>query len=66
MPESLKNIDMQAFLGCSKLSSINIPSQIQYILNSTFQETNLTEVDIPENVKNVEARAFGICKNLKK
>ena len=66
LPESLTFLDMQTFIQCSKLKSINIPSKIENIGNSTFQETGLTEFDIPENVKSIDSRALGICSNLEK
>lgn len=66
LPESLTFLDMQTFIQCSKLKSINIPSKIEKIGNSTFQETGLTEFDIPENVKSIDSRALGICSNLEK
>ena len=66
LPESLTFLDMQTFMQCSKLKSINIPSKIQNIGNCTFQETGLTEFDIPENVKSIDTRALGICSSLEK
>ena len=66
LPESLTFIDMQAFLQCGKLKSINIPSRITAIQNSTFQETGFIEFEIPENVKSIDSRALGICKDLQK
>lgn len=66
LPESLTFLDMQTFLQCSKLKEINIPSKIKTIANSTFQETGFTEFEIPENVKSIDTRAFGICPNLEK
>lgn len=66
LPESLTFLDMQTFIQCSKLKSINIPSKIENIGNGTFQETGLTQLDIPQNVKSIDSRALGICTNLEK
>lgn len=66
LPESLISMDGQVFLESSKLKSINIPSKIEIILDCVFQGTALTEIDIPENIKRVEARAFALCNNLQK
>ena len=66
LPESLTFIDMQAFLLDTKLKSINIPSNLTTIMCNTFQETALTEVEIPEGMQSIQSRAFGICSQLEK
>ncbi len=66
LPESLTFLDAQTFLQCGKLNSINIPSKIKSIGDCTFQETDFTEFDIPENVKSIDSRALGICSKLEK
>ena len=66
LPESLTYLGMQSFLQCGKLKSINIPSRITALNNSTFQETALTEIEIPENVEGIGSNCFSSCENLKK
>ena len=49
---------------CSSLKEVRIPEGVTSIGDSAFAQTNLTEVEIPKSVKNIEQYAFNGCGNL--
>ena len=53
------------FAGKKMLSTINIGEEVTAIPNSAFASTNLTTVDLPDNVTSIGAYAFEYCKHLK-
>ena len=57
--ESITEIEDAAFLSCSKLTSITLPSKITTIGFSTFKYcSSLTSIKIPSNVTTIENNAF--------
>ncbi|MBQ9786125.1 MAG: leucine-rich repeat domain-containing protein, partial [Clostridia bacterium] len=57
-------IGKQAFMSCSNLTSINLPSSLTTIGNQAFYSTGLTAITIPEKVSSIGERAFGYCSAL--
>jgi len=53
------------FLDCVSLESIDLPKALTKIPDSTFKNTGLKSIVIPENVTTIAANAFAECKNLK-
>ena len=58
LSENLTEIPETTFLYCSKLSEIKIPEKVEIIGNSAFAWTNLNNIDISNNVKEIKDYAF--------
>ncbi|MCM1059805.1 MAG: leucine-rich repeat protein [Eubacterium sp.] len=58
-------IGSRAFLGCSSLTEITIPQNIQTIKTETFMDcTSLVTVNLPESLYKIEKKAFYNCSSL--
>lgn len=73
IPKSLKEVVITgsnciatgAFLNCSRLSNITIPSSVTYIGEGAFRNcTSLTSIVIPESVTCIQYDAFYNCSSL--
>lgn len=65
VPEGAEVINRYAFFGCTSLKSINIPSSVEKIDISAFEQSALESVTIAEGVKTIGDRAFAACNSLK-
>lgn len=68
LPNNLTRIGDYAFFDCAGLTSINIPSQLSYLGIAAFHNCkNLaSDIIIPEKVKNIYERTFGLCSSISK
>ncbi len=57
--DSTINIDLGAFMNCSKLEKITLPEKLDFVGQSAFQGTSVTEVIIPASVTKINYNAFG-------
>ena len=65
IPNSITNIGVGAFGGCTSLTSVTIPISIANIGDSAFYScTSLTSVTIPNSVTNIGNSAFYSCTGL--
>lgn len=65
IPDNVKTIDDELFVGCDYLEKVVLPESLQTIAYYTFYEcTNLTTVEIKGNVTTIGLRAFMNCPNL--
>lgn len=55
---SLHTISDRAFLGCGKLTTINIPQSCDYIGNAAFRGSGLTHITIGKNITHIGDYAF--------
>lgn len=63
--EGCESIEKYAFFGCSKLTSVTLPSSLETIGDMAFAECNLQSITLPENVKSIGSAAFCGCTNLR-
>lgn len=61
---SLAAIGSKAFLNCSALATVVLPNSVTTVGANAFQNSGLTSVNIPENVKEIPASAFEGCASL--
>ena len=67
IPENVYWIDMMAFIGCNKMTHIELPSTLTYIAADAFNGcSGLTEIYIPASVGGISLEAFRNCTGLKK
>ena len=62
LPEGLKKIADEAFMGCSALVSVNIPETVTHIGSYAFSSIGEADIYIPDSVTTIEAYAFQYAK----
>ena len=63
-PEGLKKIGFKAFVGCSSLKTISLPSSISNICEMAFFSTGLEYIVLPKGIERIKKLCFGNCVNL--
>jgi hypothetical protein len=63
---TVTKIGNSTFLGCSHLTSIELPGTIESIGSSAFSNSGLKSVEIPSSVTSIGSQAFYNCSDLKK
>ena len=73
IPKSVERIGAGAFYGCKRLSDVEIPKGVKEIgvtresaldVKGVFEGCGLQEIEIPDSVKTIGARAFAGCELL--
>lgn len=65
LPESLTEIDDEAFLDCAALRAVQIPAGVKHIGGRAFEGCeSLTLVDLPSGLREISPRLFLNCENL--
>lgn len=65
IPNSVFEIDMDAFSGCSALESVSIPNSVKEIGNGAFAScVNLRQVELPFGLKTIANQLFDSCASL--
>ena len=62
--EGVRDIDSDAFVRCVNLVSVTIPEGLEYIRESAFAATGLTEVTLPASLIGLFQEAFAFCEEL--
>ena len=66
IPNTVVEIDAQAFIGCENLTNIKIPNSVTTIGNGAFSNcTSIENLIIPDSVISIGNGAFCCCTNLK-
>lgn len=58
LPEGIKTLDYYSFMGCTELSSVNIPSTLEVIGTDIFSESKIESITIPNTLLLVSEGAF--------
>lgn len=65
VPEGVTTISKEAFVRCSKITSITLPSTLTEIGESCFEDCcDLEEITIPNGVTSIPDKCFQRCKKL--
>ena len=61
----MTSIDQQAFYGCTALTSVNLPQDLERISDYSFEDCSaLTDVSIPDGIVSIGYGAFRNCTSL--
>ena len=62
---SVTSVELNAFKGCTKITSVAIPSSVKTIGHHAFNGCDaLASVNIPDGVTSIETYTFGTCRAL--
>lgn len=64
MPSGVETIGEETFMGCSSLTSIQLPDDLEEIDSSAFNGSGITNIVIPDKVTAILSKTFMNCKNL--
>ena len=62
--DSVTSIGENAFCGCSELSEIALPKNLEFIGSCAFANSAIKTLTIPEKVRNIGDNPINACKNL--
>lgn len=67
LPDVLTSITSTfVFYNCSELTSITLPSNLEYIANNVFRNCGLTTIELPSSLTFLGSNAFNGCTKLEK
>ena len=65
IPESITNIDEEAFSSCTLLKKLTVSNGVKTIKSNTFKNcSSLTIISLPTTIKTIEMNAFNGCASL--
>lgn len=64
VPDGIQIIGYGAFMNCTNVTSITLPDSLLYIDGEAFENTGISNIVIPKNVKVVYGYSFALSKKL--
>jgi len=64
IPIGVKSVGENAFVGCTYLTTIDIPNSVTNIEENAFNSCSFTSINIPASINNIGESAFINCLNL--
>lgn len=58
LPEGLERIEKWAFLDCSNITTIKLPSTIKFLGSSCFSGVPITQLELPDGIEELESGCF--------
>ena len=58
LPEGLERIEEWAFLDCSNITSVKLPSTIKFLGSRCFEGCPITSIELPEGIEELESSCF--------
>ncbi len=58
LPEGLERIEKWAFLDCSNITTIKLPSTIKFLGSSCFSGVPITQLELPDGIEELESCCF--------
>lgn len=58
LPNGIKSLAANCFLGCESLASVTLPEGLETIGSSALQNTAITSIDFPESLTTIDGYAF--------
>lgn len=66
LPDSITEIGINVFFGCSSLETVKLPNRITSIPNGTFFVcSSLSNIEIPDDVTSIGGDAFSYCNSVR-
>ena len=66
IPDTVTDIGGFVFDGCTGLTQINLPAQLNNLWRAAFLRSSVEEIVLPENMRSIVSFAFKDCRNLKR
>lgn len=64
IPDGVTTIAQRAFSELENLKSVDIPDSVQFITQNAFEDSGLSSVVLPANIKVIDEYAFFFCQKL--
>lgn len=64
IPEGVETIEYGAFSWTKKLRNIHLPKTIKSLSESSFEQSGVTHINLPEGIEIIESSTFRGCENL--
>lgn len=65
IPENIESIGANCFENTAGFNQVKFPTNLKYINDYAFYNTQITELDVPGSVKIIAKGAFSLCDKLK-
>ena len=66
MPDTVQNMGIRVFDGCTSLEQVDLPTTLKDIWQYGFARCGIREIRLPENVERLIPFTFQDCRNLEK